>query len=204
MFNREYVEALANQDPLVENDLIAAFTKPLKMKVRTYFSSPQAADDACQETMLRVFAYFRSGKTLRNPACLPGFIHSVCDKVIWEMIRAQKRERQASQSLLVLIDNRPDPENETIASECRQRVLRLLAELSNKDQELLWCVYLNEENRNTLCEKYHITRDYLRLLLYRARARFKALAAEIGFPPDTLTGSSIKRACAVPVLSKPP
>lgn len=175
-FDDEYLQALANGDPLVENDLILTFTKPLQMRLRAHLFSLQAVEDACQEVMLRVFTYFRSGKTLRNSASLPGFIFAVCNKVILETFRALKRDGQNPDALSILMDSRPDPENETIASERRESLLRVLAELSNKDQDLLWRVCLNEEDRNTVCESYQVTRDQLRLLLYRARARFKALA----------------------------
>jgi RNA polymerase sigma factor (sigma-70 family) len=179
IFDNEYLQALANGDPLVENDLILTFTKPLQMRLWAHLFFPQAVEDACQEVMLRVFTHFRSGKTLRNPASLPGFIFAVCDNVVLETIRAHKRDGQNSELLSILMDDRPDPENETIATERRQNLLRVLAELNSKDQDLLWRVCLNEEDRNTVCESYQVTRDQLRLLLYRARARFRALAGKI-------------------------
>ncbi|MGH9663874.1 MAG: RNA polymerase sigma factor, partial [Bryobacteraceae bacterium] len=78
-FNDEYLRALKERNPAAENDLIACFSRPVQLKLRGRLRSPDLVQDACQETFLRVFSYFRSGKTLENPASLPGFVHSVCN-----------------------------------------------------------------------------------------------------------------------------
>ncbi|MBV8070084.1 MAG: hypothetical protein JO270_09285, partial [Acidobacteriaceae bacterium] len=83
-FNDTYLEALARRDPSTEENLITVFSRPIKNKLRTHLHSAQTIDDAYQETLLRIFSYFRQGKTLRNPACLPAFIHAVTANVALE------------------------------------------------------------------------------------------------------------------------
>lgn len=195
--NETYLHALARQDPRAENDLIAAFSRPIKLKLRTHLRSPQEIEDACQETLLRVFTYFRLGKTLRNPASLPAFIHSVSANVALEMVRAHRKNGCSCDEIPEPIDSKADPERDAIASERRDTIQEVLRELSEKDQQLLRRICLEEEDRDQVCREFRVTRDYLRLLLHRARLRFKALLQhEVG------SSSSGHRRGARPVSSR--
>src|SRR5262249_4260833 len=51
------------------------------LKARRQLRAPDLVEDACQETLLRVLRYFRSGKGLDNRERLPAFVHSVCHNV---------------------------------------------------------------------------------------------------------------------------
>jgi hypothetical protein len=58
----------------------------------------------------------------------------------------------------------------------RQQIMRrLLEELSEKDRQLLCRVSLDGEDKDAVCREFHVDRHYLRVLLFRARLRFKAL-----------------------------
>lgn len=182
-FNESYLQALACQDSRAENDLISTFSRAIKIKLRMHLRSPQAVEDAYQETLLRVFVYFRVGKTLRTPASLPAFIHSVSGNVALEMVRAHRKDGCSCDEIPEPVDAQADPEHQTIASERRQTVQRVLRELSEKDQQLLRKICLEEEDRDEVCREFRVTRDYLRLLLHRARVRFKAIIqSEADYP----------------------
>ena len=174
-FNDTYLEALARRDPSTEENLITVFSRPIKNKLRTHLHSAQTIDDAYQETLLRIFSYFRQGKTLRNPACLPAFIHAVTANVALETVRATRRNNCSTNELCDLPDRKPDPEGATITRERCQTVRRILCEMSNTDRELLRRICLDDEDRDQICHDFRVTREYLRLLLYRARARFRIL-----------------------------
>ena len=53
-----------------------------------------------------------------------------------------------------------------------------IGELSVKDRDILQRVCLEEEERGEICEEYNVSRGYLRLLLHRARLRFRFLVRE--------------------------
>ena len=174
-FDENYLQALAQRDPGTEEELVSVFSRPIKVKLRTHLRSPHAVEDAYQETLLRIFTYFRVGKTLRTPGSLPAFIHSVCTNVALEMVRANRRANCSCDEIPELVDKRSNPEGDTIATERLETVRRVLGELNNLDQQLLRRVCLDEEDRDEICREFRITRDYLRLLLHRARLRLKAL-----------------------------
>src|SRR6267143_1214184 len=87
LFDHAYLVALRDRNPAVESHLVAALARPLWVKLHSRLRSPQLIEDARQETLLRVFTYFRSGKTLDNPASLPGFVLGVCTNVCHELLR---------------------------------------------------------------------------------------------------------------------
>src|SRR3954469_2674844 len=91
-FDENYLRALRDRDQEAEDFLVSRFFQPVKLKLRARLRSPELVQDACQETFLRVLTYFQSGKTLNNPASLPGFIHSVAHNVALELLRAHTRQ----------------------------------------------------------------------------------------------------------------
>ena len=55
-----------------------------------------------------------------------------------------------------------------------ERVVRqILNQLRERDRRLLQAVLLEERNKDEVCAEFGITRDYLRVLLHRARKSFK-------------------------------
>jgi DNA-directed RNA polymerase specialized sigma24 family protein len=52
-------------------------------------------------------------------------------------------------------------------------VRRVLSELSEKEGQLLRRVFLEEEDKDSVCGQLHVDRAYLRVLLFRARHKFK-------------------------------
>jgi RNA polymerase sigma-70 factor (ECF subfamily) len=67
-----------------------------------------------------------------------------------------------------------------ISEERTSIVRRILGELPERDRELLRRVLLEEEDKDLVCRELQIDRNYLRVLLHRARLRFKAQLLESG------------------------
>jgi RNA polymerase sigma factor (sigma-70 family) len=172
-FDERYITGLRDRDPDVEAHFVAQFRTPIWAKARRQLSTPDLAEDACQETLLRVLQHFRSGKRLENPASLPAFVHSVCHNVTLEMIRAKTRYRVDNGGREDPIDPGPSPYAAAVTQERIQLVREILARLPEKDRELLRLAMLEEMDRVLLCRRFQVTEDYLRVLLYRARVRFR-------------------------------
>jgi RNA polymerase sigma-70 factor, ECF subfamily len=178
LFDEKYLRALQNRDPETENHLVVSFSRAIQAKLQNRLRWPELVQDARQETFLRVFAYFRSGKTLTNPASLPGFVHGVCHNVALEFLRSHTRHDQIAENLPEPVDTSSDPEGQMVTAERKQIVRKLLGELPVKDRELLRRVLLEEEDKNAVSKELGVDRNYLRVLLYRARLRFKAALLE--------------------------
>jgi RNA polymerase sigma-70 factor, ECF subfamily len=173
LFDQNYLSALKDRDPDAENFLIEHFTRPVQLKLRARLRSPELVQDASQETFLRVFNYFRSGKTLDNPASLPGFVHSVCHNTALELLRQHTRHGQLPENAPEVGDDRQNTEDAVVTRERKELVARILDELPERDRRLLRRVFLDEEDKDKVCNEFQVNRTYLRLLIHRACNRFR-------------------------------
>lgn len=180
VFDEYYLAALKARDPEVENHLIAHFSTAVRVKLRARLRSPELVDDGYQETFLRVLTYFRAGKTLNNASSLPGFIHGMCNNIALELLRRHTRQDQIPENHQGPIDSSLDPQDQLVTDERKAMVRRLLGELSEKDSRLLRRIFLDEEDKDAVCREFHIDRDYLRIVVFRARKRFRNIIEREG------------------------
>jgi DNA-directed RNA polymerase specialized sigma24 family protein len=52
-------------------------------------------------------------------------------------------------------------------------VRNVLASISPRNRELLAAIFLDERSVEQVCQQFGVERDYLRVLLFRARAQLK-------------------------------
>jgi RNA polymerase sigma factor (sigma-70 family) len=173
-FDDRYIEGLRGWNAEAEAQFVAYFRVPIWLKARRQLRAPDLVEDACQETLLRVLRYFRSGKGLDNPERLPAFVHSVCHNVTLEMIRTRTRYAQIPENGYDCADMRDDAFQDVVTDERKKRVRQILAKLSKKDRDLLRLAVLEEKDKQELCQRFGTNEDYLRVLLHRARMRFRA------------------------------
>ena len=172
-FDERYIAGLRDCDPEAEAHFVAHFRKPIWLKAQRQLRAPDMVEDACQETILRVFHYFRSGKRLENPERLPAFVHTVCHNVTLEMIRSKTRYSQMPETGCDPADNRASPHGELVTREREELVRQILTSLPERDRDLLRLAMLEEVDKAELCGRFHVNEEYLRVLLYRARMRFR-------------------------------
>jgi RNA polymerase sigma-70 factor, ECF subfamily len=60
-----------------------------------------------------------------------------------------------------------------IAVQDRARVQRALAALPQKEKDLLRWLFFEERDKDDVCAELKIDRNYLRVMLHRAKARFR-------------------------------
>jgi RNA polymerase sigma-70 factor (ECF subfamily) len=61
-----------------------------------------------------------------------------------------------------------------LQDERRDLVRQALDELPVKDRRLLHRIFLDEEDKDAVCQEFGVTREHLRVLLHRARGRLRA------------------------------
>jgi RNA polymerase sigma-70 factor (ECF subfamily) len=175
-FDESYLERLCSGDFRTESHFVAYFSELIQLKLRSRVNSPHAIEDLRQETFARVFATLRSEGRLRQPERLGAFVNSVCNNVLLEHYRSSSRENAIEDEESA---NVPDPSLDVIAilshKEMEQKVRQVLDELSERDRRLLREVFLEERNKDAVCRDFGVDRDYLRVLLHRAKQAFKAV-----------------------------
>lgn len=176
-FDGEYVKKLIAGDPATESHFVAYFNQMLLLKLRGRIRSRELIDDARQETFLRVLRVLRS-KGIDNPERLGAFVNGVCENVLFENFRAEARYCEIAEEGQAMIDARITADAAFVNGERKKQIAAVLKELSPKDAELLRALFLEELTKDEICGRYNCTRDYLRVLLHRARLKFRDLYTE--------------------------
>ena len=73
-----------------------------------------------------------------------------------------------------------NPEGLAAVREQQELVRTLLQELSEQDRLVLRRVLLEEEDKDLVCSELGVNRNYLRLLLHRARLRLREVVQRSG------------------------
>jgi RNA polymerase sigma-70 factor (ECF subfamily) len=174
-FDDSYVERLREGDFRTQEHFVAYFTELIHLKLRSRLHSPQAIEDVRQETFARVLAALRGGK-IRQPERLGAFVNSMCNNVLLELYRASARSTSLEDEEQ---DDFPTLNIDVLGAIATKRmgekVREILNELPERDRRLLREVFLEERDKDEVCRDFGVDRDYLRVLLHRAKQSFKAL-----------------------------
>ena len=173
-FDATYVENLCAGDFATQEHFVRYFTELLHLKLRSKLRSPQAIEDVRQETFARVFASLRKGGSLRQPERLGAFVNTVCNNVVFEHYRSTSRTDS--------LDDEGQPElpatgmdalGHVAAQQLKAKVREILVDMPPRDCALLKAVFLDERDRDEVCREFGVDREYLRVLLFRAKQEFK-------------------------------
>lgn len=173
-FDASYIESLCAGNHRTQDHFVGYFTELLHLKLRSRLQSPQAVEDLRQETFARVFAVLRKDGGLRQPESLGAFVNNVCNHVLFEHYRSGKGDESLEE------EGRPEPVSKDVdaldliaARQIKAEVRRILLHLPLRDRQLLNAVFLEERDRDEVCREFGVDRDYLRVLVHRAKQEFK-------------------------------
>ena len=175
-FDAPYLERLQRGDSRTAQHFTAYFSELIRLKLRSRLRSREAIEDVRQETFLRVLTLVRAKDGVRQPERLGALVNSVCNNVLMEYYRTHR-------STDYNIDEQP--ESALIAGEisvsaivevdeARRVVRKILGDLSERDRRLLQSVLLEERDKDEVCAELGLSRDYLRVLVHRAKQSFKS------------------------------
>jgi len=180
-FDKLYVDRLRAGDPCTEQHFASYFGQILDIMLRARYLSPERVDDVRQETLVRVIATLRQEGGIRQPERFGAFVNSVCKNVLREHSRDWQRTQPINQDHLEPPDKVVDLEGVLISHETKDKVREILAEMKQRDRDLLRSIFLEEKGKDEICREFGVDREYLRVLLYRAKERFR-LSFQQGLP----------------------
>jgi len=177
-FDELYWERLRSGDFQTQQHFITYFSELIRLKLGRRLRSLSAIEDVRQETFARVWVVLRDKQCIRQPERLGAFVNSVCNNVLREHYRRDSKEVPIGNEVEI---NVPDPSisvDDAIANaQTQKRVRHILTRLGERDRRLLAAVFLDERDKDEVCRTFGVNREYLRVLLYRARKSFRALSA---------------------------
>ncbi len=175
-FDESYVERLRSGDFRTQEHFVAYFGELIQLKLRARLHSPQAIEDVRQETFVRVFTALRNPGGIRQPERLGPFVNSICNNVLME------HYRRVSHDTPLADENGqdfPDPVIDVLgavaARQMENKVRQILEEMSERDRSLIRSLFIEERDKDEVCRELGVDRDYLRVLLHRAKQSFKSL-----------------------------
>jgi len=173
-FDAAYVERLAASDLETERHFCEYFGELLTAKLRRRLRSAALVEDAKQETFLRVLTTLRKHGGLAAPGSLGAFVNSVCNNILFETYRSEGKRRH---ELLDEEHDAPAPASDAEAAlvdaSDRLKVREALERLPPKDRTLLRWLFFDDRPKDAICESLGCDRGHLRVLLHRAKARFR-------------------------------
>lgn len=169
VFDDDYVRRLREGDRDTAAHFHAYFRDLLLLKLRRRLASIEAIDEVRQEVFTRCFE--RLGE-LREARKLGAFVNSICNHVLMEYYRIEARTEPLTDDAAEI----PDTADATGALDSARtvaRVRRVLEAMPERDAEILRAVFLEERDKDEVCRRFGVDRDYLRVLLHRAKEKFK-------------------------------
>ncbi len=174
-FDESYLQRLRGGDFPTEQHFVDYFGHLLLIKLRSRLRSSQTVDDIRQETFVRVLKAVRTGG-VRSAEGLGSFVNSICNNVLQEHYRSSARSVSSQdETPLDPPDTSIDLDGMLVAKQTREQVRHTLSMLSEKDRRLLRAIFFEEKDKDEICTDFGVDRDYLRVLLHRAKQSFRTL-----------------------------
>jgi RNA polymerase sigma-70 factor (ECF subfamily) len=184
-FDDEYVRRLLAGDRQTTDHFYAYFNVAMLMKLRSRLRTLDDIDEVRQETLVRVW---KNLPNVRDGGALGSFVMSTCDHVVLEYIRRNKRAERTDAAM----PTQTDPDEllqQLMRGEDNVRVRRVLERMEPRDRDILRAYFIDELPKDEICRKFGIDRQYLRVLLHRAKKKFKELYERKSTPPFPPTTS---------------
>lgn len=173
-FDQSYLDRLRSGDPRTQAHFFAYFNQLMQLKLRARLRTVQEIEDVKQETFARVFTALQNGK-IRQPDRLGPFVNSMCTNVLREQYRSNSKVTSIDDEVANEIpDGAVNVEGVVAARQMEQKVREILDEMAERDRRILRAVFLEEQDKDEVCRDFGVDRDYLRVLVYRAKLAFKS------------------------------
>jgi len=178
VFDADYLQRLKQGEAATERHFVDYFDPLIRIKaIKAGPQSARAAEDIRQETLLRVIESVRQGK-VEHPERLGAFVLAVCNNIVREWFRGESRFSQLPDRASEVPSGGGSAEAGLLEEERKNLMRRAFDELGVKDRELLQRICRDDEDKDSICREFGVKREYLRVLLHRARTRLRSAIGE--------------------------
>jgi RNA polymerase sigma-70 factor (ECF subfamily) len=174
-FDEEYIKRLRAGDASTEQHFVAYFEQLLRIKLRSRMLSSDIVEDLRQETFIRVIANLRKDGGIRQPERFGAYVNSICNHVLQEFYRSSVKNQPMEDTHMEIPDKVLDLEGMLVTKQTAEQVRRILDAMPKRDRELLRAIFLEEKEKDAVCKEMGVDREYLRVLVHRAKDKFKVL-----------------------------
>jgi RNA polymerase sigma-70 factor (ECF subfamily) len=160
-----------------EAEMVRRYERGLLFLLRRRTRDPDLAGDLCQDTFRIAIEKLRVNP-IDEPERLAAYLRGVAMNLVLghERKRARRATTADSDAVEAAADARKGPFDDVSDAQLSQVIRELLAELSQpRDREILMRLYLDEEDRDVICESLGLEAAHFNRVLFRAKERFREL-----------------------------
>ena len=173
---RQLVERIQGGDRAAMEELYKLFSRGIRFYLCRQLG-PQELEDKVHDTFLIVVQAIQRGD-LREPERLMGFVRTIVRRQVAAFIDEavqNRRDQTDLESGVSIADNRQNPEQSVILEQKVEIMKEVLADISERDREILTRFYIFEQGQEQICTEMNLSETQFRLLKSRAKARFGEL-----------------------------
>ncbi len=160
-----------------ERLLVERYMRPVRALLRQRLSQPADVEDYLQDTLGLALEKVRTGQ-VREPTKVGAFIMALARNLLTEHYRRQSRRKTEPDSEEVSRHAASLPEADTRLLTLERAILvrSLMEELPTaRDREILVRFYLEEEEKQSICDDLGLSSLHFNRVLHRARIRYRQL-----------------------------
>jgi RNA polymerase sigma-70 factor, ECF subfamily len=172
-FDDDYVRRLREGDRVTEEHYEQYFKLFLTMKLLRRHVPVDEIGDIIQDVHLRVYAGLRGENGIRDGSRFGAYVNSICNFIVLERNRRPDRHEEIDE-----VDAGVDLLRELETKETKERVQRTLRSLGKRDEQILRDLFIDELDKDEICGKHGVDRNYLRVLVHRALEKFREKYAD--------------------------
>ena len=173
--SNEYVVKLATSDEEATRHFMRYFGSLILIKLRARALPASVIEEVRQETFMRVLVAVRKEGGIREGSKLGAFVNTTCNHVLSEHFRKDHRYTPLDSEHVELPALTAGAEEQMMRRDVQRKVREVLARLPERDRDILNALFLEERDKDAVCEEFGIGRDYLRVLLFRAKNSFRSV-----------------------------
>ncbi|NLD42672.1 MAG: sigma-70 family RNA polymerase sigma factor [Chloroflexi bacterium] len=176
---RLWVLRARSGDPEAFTKLVEAYQNPVYNLAYRMLGSPTEAQDAAQETFLRVYTRLDTYDPQRK---FSSWILSVASHHCIDRLRRQRGNTVSMEEIMSwrwIPDEKPKPEERTLAAEQNAAIRRLLMELPEQYRLAIVLRYWHDQSYEEIAEMTGSSVSAVKSRLHRARQQMAVMLAEM-------------------------
>jgi RNA polymerase sigma-70 factor (ECF subfamily) len=173
---RQIAARIGAGDPSAEAQLLERLKPGLRLVLASRCADKEQIADLCQDTLIIVLNRLRS-RALDDASRVAAFAAQTARQLAFDARRrAAVRKTTADTPAVEAVSLEADPDDSVDQASVSSLVRQLLTELSgDRDREILRRFYLLEQEKADICRSLSLAPGTFDQLIFRARARMKAL-----------------------------
>ncbi|MBU2098790.1 MAG: RNA polymerase sigma factor [Gammaproteobacteria bacterium] len=173
----QIASAISRGDKNAETALLEQYYQTVLYILRKRVQNEDHARDLCQETFRITIERLRK-EPLAEPDKLAAFLHSIAINLcIADSRRSARRQTYTDSDFVELVADSGAEQSLLLQQERAGKAVRsLLTELDNdRDRKILYRYYIDEQDKERICDELQLSHRHFDKVISRARTRFREL-----------------------------